>query len=73
MTGDEWDQLAERARQTALRRPPRTYPPAVLPEIVERRYRTHVTDRAAGLGVREADLTAVLALGAVEHAEQESA
>ena len=50
---DDFDDLAERARMTAAARPPRTYPPARLSDIVEARYRLHVTDRAAALGVPE--------------------
>jgi len=52
-TDDDWADLAERARMTAAARPSRTYPPARLSDIVEARYRLHVTDRAAALGVPE--------------------
>lgn len=52
-TRDDFDDLAKRARMTAAARPPRTYPPARLSDIVEARYRLHVTERAAALGVPE--------------------
>lgn len=38
----------------------RQYPPAVLGELTEARYRVHVTERAARLGVSERDLSAHL-------------
>lgn len=65
-TRDDWEDLAQRARMIAAARPPRTYPPARLPEVVEARYRRHVTDRAAALGVAERDLSAVLELAEIE-------
>lgn len=59
-TRDDFDGLAERARRIASARPSRTYPPARLGELTEARYRVHVTERAAALGVAERDLSAHL-------------
>lgn len=69
---NDFDALAERAR--CAPRPVRTWAPAVLPDIVERRYRRHVTERAAALGVDERNLLAVLELEAADPpARKESA
>lgn len=65
-TRDDFDDLARRARMIAAARSARTYPPARLPELVEARYRRHVTERAAALGVAERDLSAVLELAEIE-------
>jgi len=50
---DDWADLAERARMTAAARPTRTYTPARLSDAAEYRYRVHVTERAAFLGIPE--------------------
>lgn len=65
-TRDDFDDLAERARMIARARPSRTYPPARLGDLTEARYRRHVTERAAALGMAERDLSAVLELAAIE-------
>lgn len=71
MSQDDWDALAERAR--CAPKPVRTWPPAVLPDIVEARYRRHVTDRAQALGVTERNLAAHLELDALDPPRQEIA
>lgn len=72
-TRDDFDELAWRAEQLA-RPTARSHPPAVLPDIVERRYRRHVTDLAAALGVAERDLVAHLELpDTTDQRRQESA